>query len=105
MLGLEVLVPDVLEVEVAVEAGEIAGETEKHFGERRVDVEVVFTEDIVGGELARRERVGGEGQERGARRKALGLLRTSKNMLSLLCQSGLRRSYQFDSAGCQLSSD
>jgi hypothetical protein len=74
VLGLEVLVADVLEVEMAVEAGEVAGETEKHFGERRMNVEVVLSEDVVGSELAGRSE--GERRGEGGRARKEGSVRT-----------------------------
>lgn len=48
-----VAVADVGKVELAVEADKPAHEAEEEFCERRVDIEVVFTEDIVRGELAK----------------------------------------------------
>ena len=44
---LRVAVSDVLELELAVEADKPACETEEELCERRVDVEVVFSRDVV----------------------------------------------------------
>lgn len=50
---LSVAVANVFEVEVTVEANEPAGETEEELCKRRVDVEVVFTENVVGSEFSK----------------------------------------------------
>ncbi len=48
-----VAVADVLEAEVTVIANEPACKTEEKFRERRMDVEVVLSEDVVRRELAK----------------------------------------------------
>lgn len=55
LFRIEVLVSDVLEVELSVEACKVSTEAVKHLGEGRVDVEVVLSEDVVGGELIRKK--------------------------------------------------
>lgn len=48
---VDVLVADVVELEVAVEAREPPAETVQHLRERRMDVEVVLAQDVIRGEL------------------------------------------------------
>lgn len=53
-LDVEVWVGDVGELKVAVEACEVACESEQHLGEWRVDIEIVLPLDVVGSELRQR---------------------------------------------------
>jgi len=95
LIRIEVLVADVFEVELSVEACEVSSETVKHLGEGRVDVEVVFSEDVVGGELGgRRKKKGGElGVEARRDREGRKELKGSR-LKSLLFRSEPHRSFR-----------
>ena len=48
---VRVVVTNILKVELTIEPNEPAGETEKEFCERRMDIKVVFPRNIVGGKF------------------------------------------------------
>jgi hypothetical protein len=56
-----IAVADVLEHKVAIEADKPACQAEQELGERRMDIKVILTEDVVGGKLAKMDLVKTDG--------------------------------------------
>jgi hypothetical protein len=51
-MGFRIAITNILEVESTIEPNEPAGETEKEFCERRVDIKVIFACNVEGGEFS-----------------------------------------------------
>lgn len=50
---LRVAITDIVELELAIKANKPASESEEKFGKRRVDVEVILSEDVIGSKFTK----------------------------------------------------